>query len=425
MIKRRDRMYEKKKKSNDPIHISYFKKAKQEVQKKLRQVYWNYISDIVTPQPEDDHSRASTKRFWTFIKHKKKDNSSITALQDKGILHTEPKQKADILNQQFQSVFTEKTPISRETFIQENFIKEQPHPSSPEINITCNGVRKLLESLNPYKAAGPDSIKPKILKELSSQIAPILTTIFKVSLDTSQIPQQWKTANVQPIFKKGNKHDAVNYRPISLTCICCKLLEHIVTSNIMNHGKTRNILYPLQHGFRKGRSCETQLLEFTNDVTSTLEQGQQTDVLVMDFSKAFDKVSHSLLLHKLHHYGIRGKTNAWIQAFLFGRSQTVAVDGILSDPASVQSGVPQGSVLGPSLFLYYTRWHWSDCSPFRRRHDSIPCYSLQNRLSQVARRPKHLRQMGKDLENGVPPRQMHGTLYHQEEKGNHSYLQTA
>ena len=165
----------------------------------------NFASQSVPGHPGSKHSE---------YKHKKKDNSTITALKDKGILFTEPKQKADILNQQFQSVFSEKTSISREHFIKENYINEQPHPSSPEINITCNGVRKLLESLNPYKAAGPDSIKPKILKELSSQIAPILTTIFKVSLDTSQIPQQWKTANVQPVYKKGNKHDAVNYRPI-------------------------------------------------------------------------------------------------------------------------------------------------------------------------------------------------------------------
>ena len=121
----------------------------------------------------------------------------------------------------------------------------------------------------------------------------------------------------------------------------------------MTHGEINNIFNPLQHGFRKMRSCESQLLEFTNEISENLEKGKQTDVLVMDFAKAFDKVNHNLLLHKLHHYGIQGRTNRWIQAFLQGRSQTVALDGQLSDPVAVQSGVPQGSVLGPSLFLYY------------------------------------------------------------------------
>ena len=130
-------------------------------------------------------------------------------------------------------------------------------------------------------------------------------------------------------------------------------MEHIIASHIMNHGEEHDILYQLQHGFRKNRSCETQLLEFTDDVSKNLEEGKQTDVLVMDFAKAFDKVCHNLLLHKLDHYGIQEKTNRWIQAFLSGRSQVVATEGFMSDSVSVQSGVPQGSVLGPSLFLYY------------------------------------------------------------------------
>ena len=164
----------------------------------------------------------------------------------------------------------------------------------------------------------------------------------------------------------------------------------------MTHVETRNILYPLKHGFKKGRSCETPLLEFTNDVTSNLERGQQTDVLVMDFSKAFYKVSHSLLLHKLHHYGIRGKTNAWIQAFLSDRSQAVAVDGTLSDPANVQFGVPQGSVLGPSLFLYYindipdgiganVRLYADDTVAYLAIDSKKDCLKLQEDLNTLAK----------------------------------------
>jgi hypothetical protein len=121
----------------------------------------------------------------------------------------------------------------------------------------------------------------------------------------------------------------------------------------MSHADTHNILYPLQHGFRTGRSCETQLLEFIDDVTLKMENGKQTDILVMDFSKAFDKVSHSLLLHKLHHYGIQGELNSWIQNFLSNRKQAVVLEGDKSDYVAVESGVPQGSVLGPSLLVLH------------------------------------------------------------------------
>jgi hypothetical protein len=121
----------------------------------------------------------------------------------------------------------------------------------------------------------------------------------------------------------------------------------------MSHADTHNILYPLQHGFRTGRSCETQLREFIDDVTLNMENGKQTDILVLDFSKAFDKVSHPLLLHKLHNYGIQRELNSWIQNFLSNRKQAVVLKGDKSDYVAVESGVPRGSVLGPSLFLYY------------------------------------------------------------------------
>ena len=180
-----------------------------------------------------------------------------------------------------------------------------------------------------------------------------VTCIFNKSYQTGQVPDDWLKANVVPVFKKGNKTDPVNYRPISLTCTCCKLMEHVVTSNIMRHATKNDILYPLQYGFRSGRSCETQLTGFISDLHNNLQQGRQTDVIVLDMAKAFDKVGHQRLIRKLKFYGIRGLTSQWIHSFLSNRTQSVVLDGSSSYTADVISGVPQGSVLGPCLFLYF------------------------------------------------------------------------
>ena len=160
-------------------------------------------------------------------------------------------------------------------------------------------------------------------------------------------------ANVAPIFKKSNRGLAENYRPVSLTCITCKLLEHIVCRHILDHVEDHKILTNLQHGFRSGRTCETQLITTTHDLLSSFNSKSQIDVAILDFSKAFDTVPHAGLLGKLEHYGIDSKILLWITNFLNNRKQRVVVDGSFSNFADVESGVPQGTVLGPLLFLLH------------------------------------------------------------------------
>ena len=182
-------------------------------------------------------------------------------------------------------------------------------PVMPDIEISVNGVAKLLSNLNSAKAAGPDAIRPIVLKELSHIIAPIVTAIFQKSLDTGKVPSDWKKAQVCPHFKKGNKQDPANYRPIFLTSILCKTMEDIIASSLTKHFNQNSILYDLQNGFRDRRSCATQLLQLIDDLIRNMTEGKQIDLILLDFSKAFDKVNHLKLLYKLQVHGVQGKTH--------------------------------------------------------------------------------------------------------------------
>ena len=262
------------------------------------------------------------------------------------MVKTTDSDKADALNDYFKSVFTkEQLPIPTKG--------PSPFPSIQSLEIGLNGVTKQLQALNPNKASGPDEIPAKVLKETANEIFPIIHHIFQQSYTSGQLPEAWKTALVTAIYKKGNKSDPANYRPISLTCILCKVMELIVLSHMWKHLNRNNIILPDQHGFRSGLSCETQLVEAVHDWAASMNKRHQTDLILLDFSKAFDCVPHQRLLHKLNYYGISGPTLYWVKSFLSDRTQHVSINGSHSALANVTSGVPQGSVVGPVLFLLY------------------------------------------------------------------------
>ena len=192
-------------------------------------------------------------------------------------------------------------------------------------------MHQALKSLNVSKSPGPDEIHPRILKELSYELSKPLTMLFNKSIHDGKIPDKWKIAEVRPIFKKGSKNQAGNYRPVSLTSVVCKVFEGFIRDAMYTHFITNKLLSNKLFGFCQGRSCVTQLLVTLHDWMTFLDSNIPVDCMYLDFRKAFDAVPHRRLLHKIKGYGVGGNVLNWVSDFLSNRTQYVALDGISSD----------------------------------------------------------------------------------------------
>ena len=289
--------------------------------------------------------------FYSFANSKRKQKCKIGPLIDSdGNLQSDPKVMADLLQKQYTKVFSEE---------EDNTPDNQDNTSSntgkvfSDIEFSENDIIKAINSMPENSSPGPDKFPSILIKRCKEELSAPFYTLWRKSMDTGIVPIGLKQQTIVPIFKKESKANPANYRPVSLTSHVLKIFGRVLREKLVTFIESNNLLTNDQYGFRPSRNTILQLLVHIDNIIEILERNKNADVLYLDFAKAFDKVCHKTLLKKLEGFGIQGNVLRWIGNYLDERYQRVIVQGKLSESELVKSGVPQGTVLGPVLFILY------------------------------------------------------------------------
>ena len=364
------------------------------LKKELETVHTKITQSIFKQQDDKEEIAVSTiktnpKFFYSYAKKSRKAKSRVGPLFDKeGVLQNDSNIMANLLQSQYSSVFSDtKNPAK---IIPQD--KKQCISPISDIDITIEEVVKAISEISDHSATTENDIPAKVLRNLKNELALPIQYIWQDSLNSGFIHHIYKTQMITPVHKKDSRALASNYRPISLTSHVIKIFERIIRNKLVEHLESNHILCPNQHGFRKGHSCLTQLLKHIDDILHNLNEDKETDVIYLDFEKAFDKVDHEILLAKLKNYQITGKLYNWLVEYLKDRTQYVVVNGSKSNPAEVKSGVPQGTVLGPILFLIYIN-DMENCA----QHSVISHFADDSRIKKAIKFTSDVECLQKDL----------------------------
>ena len=388
LIKNKSRLWTRYVETKDENIFNKFKVIRNKVRNETRKIIRAEQNEIAKL------SKNNPKKFWNYVKSKTKSFSSIGDLKYKNkngkecIAKTNV-DKSDAFCNYFSSVFTREN--------DDNFEKLESKQINEMTDIVFNveNIKLKLQNLNVNKSSGPDNIHPKILNEANDVLALPLKILFETSFKLKMLPHDWRSANISAIFKKGSKLDIQNYRPVSLTCICCKLMESVLRDEIFKFFIENKLFSQAQFGFIKGRSTVLQLLKVLDNWTELLEAGGQIDVIYTDFEKAFDKVPHKRLISKLKSYKINQKIIDWIESFLSLRKQRVKINGVFSNWQDVISEIPQGSILGPLLFIIYINDLIENC----KKGSKLYLYADDAKLFRHIVNNEDIEILQKDLDN--------------------------